>query len=189
MSFINRRIFNFMNSWIWWIFGLFQFSWFLSNFDWRSVSQPDSRRIKKPSGFQHFGLKNFCYLVDFHLRRQTRLLLLPVAPEPDPALVELLFASSSSRAVFKSWTNASILILFPNFFWLLGDGGSDATIWQVFLVWFNDELKSRLKSWTIFGSIVWLSFFRRTNWRIFLWGWRFRAAGFPFPLITLKCLR
>ena len=51
----------------------------------------------------------FAYLVDLHLRRQTRRRVLLGAPDPDPALAELLLTSSSSKAVFKSWTSASIL--------------------------------------------------------------------------------
>ena len=42
------------------------------------------------------------YLVDLQRRLQTLLRLLPVAPDPDAALAELLLASSNSRAVFKS---------------------------------------------------------------------------------------
>ena len=79
------------------------------------------------------------YLVDLHLRRQTFRRLLLAAPVPDPALAELLLASSSSRAVFKSCTKASI------FFKLRGDGGSEIGLLP--------KTRRRLNSCTNFCSI------------------------------------
>ena len=70
--------------------------------------------------------------MDLQRRLQTLLRLPPAAPDPDAALAELLLASSSSRAVFKSCTRASMFFeaaaaSMPTIFFLVldGDGGSD----------------------------------------------------------------